>query len=266
MRLIPHPSSTRFADYSNKVATDGFRKGGYACAIDVWIDHQLVFRTWDHLKGEPMLDWASRNYPNFAVPPFTESPFGCQKRVNNLDETLVPTRPALDRALSLNEIVSIMAATLAIARQSDDGTHEALPTPNTIRQRMHQRVEDWIVIDMHDHGIHVRTLIAQYQEPEEPMAEFRITVDAPDSSPVTPGVWHVNAPPVGTFEDGTRRRASVRACFAAAGLSAYRMTPTTIKTEYIRFRSPVVENVVVEQLRILDVNRRQGFFDIGQAR
>lgn len=179
----------------------------------------------------------------------------------------MPTRAALDRSLSLSEITLIMSATLAIARNySEDGSHRNLPSPNTIRQRIHQKAEDWGVFDMHDHGIHVRTLIAQYEPPAEPLAEFRISVEASDHHPVEAGVWRVQAPPVGTFKDGKARRAAVRAAFQAAGIGPLRLTPSVIEQDRITFNCPMLDRVEIVQERILEVERAQGFFDLGVSR
>lgn len=145
MHLIQVPDK-KFSSYNEKVESRSFRAGKYGVAVDVWREGVHLWRSYDLNTSETLDSWYARNIPEMTHPDYSNSPFGVAGSIGGLDRFPIPTRGAMSEALSFPSILQIISATAAIAHMPHRAT-DRTPSHNSVRQRMHQSVTGWLVVN-----------------------------------------------------------------------------------------------------------------------
>tara|TARA_R110000851_G_scaffold158038_1_gene300931 strand:- start:31 stop:879 length:849 start_codon:yes stop_codon:yes gene_type:complete len=202
------------------------QSGTVGMALDVWRDGEHLFASYEPKQGESLEFWARRNYPALENPNYTQIPMGLKYGASAPDRFQIPTRAATTDYFTYGQVEMIIKAALATA-QLPHGP-EALsivPTANTLRQRMFNAEQDWVVLQVHDisNRISLRAVIVKQSEAreQEPVAAYETMMVPREQSKLKsklePATRCFEAPDA-DLSNAADRRPVIKAAKAALGL------------------------------------------------
>lgn len=245
--------------------------GTFGLAWDVWRDGRHMGRSYLPEAGETLDSWCRRNYPDIAAPDYAASLMGVPM-VGGADLLPVPTRQAMDEAMSLTTATDILKAVLATARwPRPPGDVSTVPTANTLRQRLHQAPHDWIPVRIVDQaeGVVIRAVIAKKAEPQ-PVQKAAYSADLyrRDGSTVKgdldPVAVHFDAP-VADCGDSVARRPIVKAAKRALRLTGTHSVAIESGSYWFTHKLtgyPYNIRVTQRTLHPREERREEGYFDV----
>ena len=168
---LPAYPGKHFEKY-NEAIENGFGAGKFAFAIDVWRDGAHLWRSYTDEECESLVEWIDREQPGQTIPMFAATPWACKGFIDAPDAYPVPTRAGLSTFnTSLRNVLNIAQAVLGIAMLPHAPSGKVI-SENTLRQRMHNHPEPWLVVPIHHDGVTIRLVMAEGSKAKPETAQY----------------------------------------------------------------------------------------------